>query len=129
MREGEIARDAPAHRQAHEVDLFCFQEIDHPQHVGAEIIELQRPVVIVRVAVAARVPGNRLIGRRERRELRVPMAPIAADAVQEQEQGSAAGDAQRDARRTGDQDGFQGYSAFAPEIFTARARLSLSLRM
>jgi hypothetical protein len=54
---------------------------------------------------------------------------VAADAVQEHDERAAAGDAQRDARRAGDEDGVQGYSALAPEIFTARARLSLSLRM
>jgi len=57
------------------------------------------------------------------------MRAMAADAVQEQDERAAPGDADRDARRTGDENRFQGYSALAPEMRTARARLSLSLRM
>jgi hypothetical protein len=54
---------------------------------------------------------------------------VPADTVQEQNERAAPGDAERDARRTGDENRLQGYSALAPEMRTARARLSLSLRM
>ena len=53
---------------------------------------------------------------------------VAADAVQEDHQRPVAMDAQRDARRGADVDEFH-YSAFAPEIFTARPRLSRSFVM
>lgn len=55
--------------------------------------------------------------------------PMPADAVQEEEQRSLARDRQREARRGPGEDGFQRYSALAPEIFTARRRLSLSVFM
>lgn len=55
--------------------------------------------------------------------------PVPPDAVQEEEQRSLAGDRQREARRRPGEDGFQLYSALAPEIFTARCRLSLSFLM
>jgi hypothetical protein len=57
------------------------------------------------------------------------MVPVPADAVQEEKQRPLPGDRQREARRGPGEDGFQRYSALAPEIFTARSRLSLSFRM
>jgi len=57
------------------------------------------------------------------------MRAVAADAVQKEHERAAPGDAHCDAGRTGYQDGFQDYSALAPEILTARARFSLSLPM
>jgi hypothetical protein len=66
---------------------------------------------------------------RKELDLGGPMLPVSPDAVQEDDERAAAGDAQRDARRTGDENRVQGYSALAPEMRTARARLSLSLRM
>jgi len=55
--------------------------------------------------------------------------PVPADAVQEEEQRSLAGDRQREARRGPDEDRFQCYSALAPEIFTAWPRFSRSTFM
>ena len=109
--------------------FLLIQEIENAQEVGGEIVELQGPFVVVRVAVAARIPRNRPVRGRKCFELKLPVLPVAADAVQEKQQRAAAGDAQRDARRAGDEERFQGYSALAPDILTARARLSLSLRM
>jgi hypothetical protein len=99
------------------------------QHVAGEVVELQRSLVVVGVAVAARVPRRRAKAPREELDLVAPVAAVAADAVQEQDQLAAAGDGDRESRRRLDKNAFQGYSALAPEIFTARARLSLSLRM
>lgn len=54
---------------------------------------------------------------------------MPADAVQEEKQRPLAGDRQREARRASDEDGFQPYSALAPEIFTACPRFSRSTLM
>ena len=54
---------------------------------------------------------------------------VAAHAVHEQHERPASGDGKRKARRGADEDGFQNYSAFAPEIFTARPRLWKSFLM
>jgi hypothetical protein len=99
------------------------------QDVAREMVELQGALVVVRFAVAARIPCRRGVVLREVFELLAPVAVVAADAVQEEEQRPFARDGDCDARRGTDVDGFQGYSAFAPEIFTARARLSLSFLM
>lgn len=55
--------------------------------------------------------------------------PMPADAVQEEEQRPFAGDRQREARCGPGEDGFQPYSAFAPEIFTASPRFWRSIFM
>ena len=55
--------------------------------------------------------------------------PVPADAVQEEEQRPLAGDGQREARRGPGEDGFQPYSALAPEIFTASPRFWRSIFM
>ena len=54
---------------------------------------------------------------------------MPADAVQEEKQRSLAGDRQREARRGPGEDGFQLYSALAPEIFTASPRFWRSILM
>jgi hypothetical protein len=111
------------------VRAFFAEEIQHPQDIVDKITEPQCICVIVRIAVAARVPRRRLVPRREEIELAGPVVPMPADAVQEEKEGSLAGDRQREARRGPDEDGFQPYSALAPEIFTASCRLSLSFFM
>jgi hypothetical protein len=129
MRQREAAGDAPAHRQADDVRLPFAQVIQDAQQVVGEVLEAQRPVVVLRVAVAACIPRGCLELPREELQLRMPVRPVAADAVQEDDERAAARNAQRDARRTGDQDGFQAYSTLAPEILTACARFSLSFLM
>ena len=57
------------------------------------------------------------------------MVPMPANAVKEEKERSFPGDRQRDARRRPDEDGFQPYSALAPEIFTAWPRFSRSALM
>ena len=54
---------------------------------------------------------------------------VAADAVDEEKERPAARYGKRKARRRADEDGFQDYSALAPEIFTARPRFSKSFFM
>jgi hypothetical protein len=46
--------------------------------------------------------------------------------MQKENRRALAGDREGEPRRRFDEDRFQGYSALAPEIFTARARLALS---
>jgi hypothetical protein len=99
------------------------------QHVAGEMVELQRTFVVVGVAVAARVPGRGLEVPREELDLAREIAAVAADAVEEEDQRARSRDRDREARRGFDEDCFQGYSAFAPEILTARARFSLSFFM
>ena len=100
------------------------------QHVAGEVVEVQRPLVVVGFPVAARVPRRRLVAlRRKERHLGVPVLPVPADAVQEQDQRAASGDRDREPRRRPDEDRLQGYSALAPEIFTALLLLSESLLM
>ena len=55
--------------------------------------------------------------------------PVAADAVQEQDERPLARDREREARRSADENRLQAYSALAPEILTARPRLSKSFFM
>src|SRR5437879_11552044 len=99
----------------------------HAQHVAGEMLEVQRALVVVGIAVAARVPGGgpEMLGKH--RQLQIPVAAIAAYSVQEQHQRARSLDRNRDARRRLDEDGFHAYSALAPEILTACARLALSL--
>lgn len=87
----EIARDAAAHRQPDEVRALRRKVIQHALEVAPQIGEVERPGVILGIAVAPRVPG-----------------------------GGAVADRRRSFR-------LSGYSALAPEIFTARARLALSV--
>ena len=78
------------------------------QQVGGEVlVELQRAFVVLGVAVAARVPGGGPEMAREELDLACPVAPAAADAVQEEEQGAFAGDRHGKARRGPDADRFQ----------------------
>src|SRR3989442_14813247 len=72
---------------------------------------MQRAVVIVGIAVAARVPGGgpEMLG--EHRQLQIPVAAIAAYSVQEQHQRTRSLDRNREARRRLDEEGFHAYSS------------------
>ena len=87
---------------------------------------MQRAVVVVRVTVTARVPCRGLEVPAECGELPVPIVPVAADAMQKKNKRAVALHRERKARRRFDDDDLRAYSNFAPEIFTARSRLSLS---
>src|SRR6185436_11249809 len=125
----DVARDAAAHRQPDQVRLLHAEVLDHAHHVAAEILELQLARVVVGLAVAARVPGSGAKALREGLELLRPVASIAADAMQEKHERAFARDRDREARRRADHGGLGIHSAFAPEIFTARPRLSRSFLM
>ena len=86
MPEREVARDAPAHGQAYHVRFVSAELIEHPQKIGRERRKLERSFVVVGIAVAARVPRRRAIPGVKERELRRPVAAVAADAVQEDEE-------------------------------------------
>jgi hypothetical protein len=89
------------------VRLFLAEVIEHAREIGRERRELERTFVVVGIAVAARVPGGDAIARGEERELRAPVAAVAADAVQEDDELALARERQREARRGRDQDRFQ----------------------
>jgi hypothetical protein len=78
------------------------------QHVAGEVVELQRAFVVVGVAVAACVPGGGVkpVGGEEI-DLAGPVAPVAADAVQKQDQLAMAGDRNRETRGRLDEGCFQ----------------------
>src|SRR5436190_13963976 len=103
--------------------------LEHAQQVFAEHGEVERPFVVVGLTVAARVPGSRLVRAGEELHLRIPVLPPAANAMQEDEEFALARHRQGKARRGTDEDRIHRYSAFAPEMRTARARLSLSFLM
>jgi hypothetical protein len=77
------------------------------QHVAGEVVELQRAVVVVGIAVAARVPGSGLEVVREEFDLAGPVAPVAADAVEKEDEGPAAGDRDSETRCRFDENRFQ----------------------
>jgi hypothetical protein len=66
--------------------LRYAEPVDDAQQIGNEIVERERPIVVVARAVASRIPGNSFEVRGERRQLRAPVGAIAADAVQKDEQ-------------------------------------------
>src|SRR4051812_8042233 len=130
VRQGKIARDASPHREPRKMHPGLAEEVDRAMHVGGEILEPQRALVVVRVAVAARVPcGGPEPVLREKGELVLPMVAVAADPVEEEHERPASRGGHCDARGARNQRGPGRHSALAPEIFTARPRLSLSLRM
>jgi hypothetical protein len=75
------------------MQLARLEMIGDAQQVAGEVLlELQRTVIVLGVAVAARVPRRRLEAAREELELARPVAPAAADAMQEENEGTLAGD-------------------------------------
>ena len=105
--QGDVACDAPAHGKADEVELRCLEVRRDAQHVAGELLELQRAFVILRIAVAARIPGGGLEAAGEKLDLAGPVAAIAADAVQKKDELSRARDRDREPRRRIDKDRFQ----------------------
>jgi hypothetical protein len=81
--------------------------IEHAHEIGRERRELQQAFVVVGIAVAARVPGGRAIAQAKERQLRVPVAAVAADAVKEEDELALARERQREARRGTDEERFQ----------------------
>src|SRR5438105_6731966 len=101
--------------------LARAEVIEHAQQVFAEDGEIERSLVVLGLAVAACIPRRRLVARGKLSELRIPVLPPAADAVEEEEQLAFPRDGKRKARRRADEHSPH-YSAFAPEMRTARAR-------
>jgi len=58
MEQRGAHRDPPAHREAEQVAFRHAEMVEHAQHVGDVVVEGERAVVVVAVAVAARVPGD-----------------------------------------------------------------------
>jgi hypothetical protein len=91
------------------VELLDLEVFGDAQNVAGEVLELQRALVVVGIAVAARVPGRGLEAvLREEFDLAGPVAAIAADAVQEKYQLSVACDRDRKPRRRINENRIQG---------------------
>ena len=52
----EVHRDEPAHREPDQMRLARAEVVEHALEVAGEIMEVERPLVIVAHSVAARVP-------------------------------------------------------------------------
>jgi hypothetical protein len=89
------------------VKLLRAQARRDAQHVGGEVVEAERPFVIVGIAVAARVGRGDPEVTVEVFELRRPIAPVSADAVQKKDELAAARDRDREPRRRFDENGVQ----------------------
>src|SRR5207237_10640622 len=99
---------------------FFSQVFQSTKEISRKIVELQRTLVVVRIAIAARVPGGGLEAMaRKEPELLQPVITVAADAVQEEHERAAPLHRDGDARRAGNEEHFRRHSAFAPEIFPA----------
>src|SRR6185312_11887638 len=85
-----------------------LEMVGDAQHVAGEVlVELQRTVVVLGVAVATRVPRGRFEAAREELDLAIPVAPVAADAMQQENERSLAGDGDGKARGRPDVDRLQ----------------------
>src|SRR5580704_9017180 len=102
IARGEIEGDNPTHREADEMGAWRVEAIEHPDKIKGEVTEIERPVVIVAIAVAARIPGDRMKAIAEGGNLVVPVGAVAADAVQENHERSGAGVIDCEARRPWD---------------------------
>jgi hypothetical protein len=89
------------------VKLLRAQSRRDAQHVGAEVIEAERPFVILGIAVAARIRRGDSEVAVKVLELRRPIAPVAADAVQKKDELARARDRDREPRRGFDENGVQ----------------------
>jgi hypothetical protein len=69
---------------------LCGEEIEHTQQVSAEIGEIERPLVVVALPVAAGVPGGGVEVAAEGPQLVVPVGAITANTVQADHQRTAA---------------------------------------
>ena len=103
-----VTRDAAAHGQADEVELARLEVLGDAQDVADEMLELQRAVVVLGIAVAARVAGRGLEAARKELDLAAPVTPVAADPVQEKHQLAVAGDGHRKPRCRFDENRVQG---------------------
>lgn len=95
----KVGGDRRPHRQADDMQPFDAEMIENAQQVGVEIVEIERPFIIVRAAIAARIPGHHPEIRGEVAQVVLPVRPVAADAVQENNGVAPPGDIDRDAGR------------------------------
>ena len=88
--------------------------VEHAHDVVGVVGEREGTFIVVAVAVAARVPGDGVEERREGRHLVRPVAPVAADAVQEDDEIALAGVLDGDMRRGADlDDGGRGHAGLS----------------
>ncbi len=63
-----------------------LEMVEHAHEIARVIHEIERPLVIVALAVAARVPGDRMPVPGKGCEIGMPVALVAADSMQEHRQ-------------------------------------------
>ena len=101
----EVLGDSPTHREPDEMRALGLEPVEHPERVAREIAEIERAFVVVRVAVAARVPGDGMEGATHGFELRGPIRPVATDPVHEEHQGARPHPIEREPGCSLDEDG------------------------
>ena len=82
--------------------LAGLEMVEHAHEVARVVEEVERPLVVVALAVAARVPGDRVPVPGEGGEIGMPVALVAADAVQEHHEVARAHVIDGDVRRRSD---------------------------
>jgi hypothetical protein len=96
----EIQRDQASHRKADEMSPLGAKELQHAAQIAREVTEINRTLIIVTRAVAARVPRNCVEMLTEFRELIVPVGTISADSVKADHQRSVTALIDCDSRRS-----------------------------
>ena len=117
----EVLGDPPAHREPDQMRPLRPEAVEHPERVAREIPEIERAFVVVRTAVAARVPGDGMEAVAERFDLGGPVRPVAADPVQEEHQRTRPGPVEGEARRPLDEDRRKFRHLHRPDRFPAGA--------
>jgi hypothetical protein len=79
----------------------------HTQHVGGEIVEAERSLVVLGISVAAGVGRGYAEVALEKFDLSGPVAPVAADAVEKKDKLAIARDRDREPRRRVDENNVQ----------------------
>ena len=102
VERGEIERDPPAHGETDDVRFRRAEEVEHAGEVARIVDEVERAVVVVALAVAARVPCHGMPMLREGRQVGVPVALVAADPMQEDDEVARSHVVDRDMRRRSD---------------------------
>ena len=80
-----LEADAAAHGLAHQMGCFETEMINHADQIGGEVGEVERAVVVVRAAVAARIPRRDVEFLGEYLELIGEILAPPADSVQHED--------------------------------------------
>jgi len=103
VQEVEPHRDAAAHGQPDEVRAAGAVMVEDAPEIAGEIVERERPGVIVARAVAPRIQRRRREVSGEHTELIAPVRAVSADTVQEDHERAVTGAIDGQAGRRADQ--------------------------